>query len=327
LGRSNVGKSSLLNCLISPSSSSSSSSSSATKTRARVGKTPGATASVNLYALSSSNNKSNNNNNKDLLAFADLPGFGYAKLSQARQASIQAAADHYLSRRGPALCLAILLVDIRRNVVSDDDVTILNALLDQGLPLLVVATKIDKLSSSEEAERCLLDIRQGLGLPRGQPLLAVSSVTGQGTRELWRIILEACESTVQELRRRYHNDNDKDEYSDDDDEEDEAIAFEDNDDDVVYSQGYDWIRDIDNDDGDYDEQDSNDYAYDDDIDDEEDYHYNGNEGSRNNENERNQQQEQRSAVAQKGGGSGAMKNQSIKSLKKQARDLERRKEV
>ena len=250
--------------------------------------------------------------------------------SQVRQASIQAAADHYLSRQGPALCLAILLVDIRGNVVSDDDVSILNALRDQGLPLLVVATKIDKLSSSEEAERCLLDIRQGLGLPRGQPLLAVSSVTGQGTRELWRIILEACESTVQELRRKYHNDNDKDEYRDDDDDdedEDDAFAFEDNDDDVVYSQGYDWIRDSDHDDGDYDEQDSNDYPYDDDIDDEEDYYYKGSEDSRNIENDRNQQKEQRSAVAQKGGGSGAMKNQSIKSLKKQARDLERRKEV
>jgi len=238
LGKSNVGKSSLLNRL---------SCKAATRgDQARVGKTPGATASVNLYSLRDARDR-------NLLGWVDLPGFGYAKLSKAVQESVQLAAEHYLSYRRE-LALGILLVDIRRSP-SDDDRAVLAALYDRGVPIVVVATKRDKVSSSssssgsssnssQEEERLLAVIRDGLGLPEHQPL-AVSSTTGEGCRELWRIILEACETAVAEFKSQY--DDDKTDDDDDDDvaavnDEREEQLFDDSDDDYAYSQGYDWVH-------------------------------------------------------------------------------------
>ena len=111
IGRSNVGKSSLLNTLSAStsSSSSSSSSSSTATTMARVGKTPGATASVNMYSLFDSKQK-------DLIIFTDLPGFGYAKLSKDRQEAIIRTTEQYIYQRSKitkTLALGILLPDIR----------------------------------------------------------------------------------------------------------------------------------------------------------------------------------------------------------------------
>ena len=199
-----AGKSSLLNRLTATLSSSST-------TQARVGKTPGATASVNLYALakystSSSTGGSSTDSNshyKDLLGLADLPGFGYAKLSKELQESVQEAAENYLNKRRE-LALGILLVDVRRDI-SDNDRAVLAALYDMGVPLLVVATKLDKLKNDAERTRQLQTIQQGLGLPEGQPL-AVSSVTGEGVKQLWNILLEACETSVVEFRQTYDDD-------------------------------------------------------------------------------------------------------------------------
>src|SRR3569623_845266 len=191
-----AGKSSLLNRL-------SKSSSTGTTEQARVGKTPGATASVNLYALYEMKKQQTPQQQRNVLAFADLPGFGYAKLSKDTQESVQAAAEHYLSKR-KELMLGILLVDLRRTP-SDDDRAVLAALYDMGVPLIVVATKLDKISSQNERQRCLETIRVGLGLPENQPL-AVSSVTGEGCRSLWRIILEACETGVKEFGAKYKED-------------------------------------------------------------------------------------------------------------------------
>lgn len=187
LGRSNVGKSSLLNQLIKRAND-------VTKLQtARVGKTPGATASVNLYSLKGKNK----NKDKTLLAFADLPGFGYAKLSKEVKESVEMAAERYLGKRRE-LALGILLVDIRR-IPSDDDRAVLAALYDMGVPLLVIATKVDKLSSNALSNQ-LEEIRVGLGLPEGQPF-CVSSATGVGVKQLWTIIMDACEDKVDELRQ------------------------------------------------------------------------------------------------------------------------------
>jgi GTP-binding protein len=256
LGRSNCGKSSLLNALL-------------RHDVARVGKTPGATASVNLYSIystsstSSSNTKknsgntgaktnesastSNNKKRKPILGLVDLPGFGYAKLSKSVKEDIGQLAEDYLNRR-KELALAILLVDIRRTP-QDDDKAVLAALYDVGVPVLIVATKLDKLDGNyEQRERQLRHIRDELGLPDGQPL-AVSSVTGDGCRLLWRIIMEACEDHVAALNRRY-----TDEVQDDDDEEEEidesslsssssdSMIFGDDDEEIAYEQGYDWIQ-------------------------------------------------------------------------------------
>jgi len=160
---------------------------------ARVGKTPGATASVNLYAVKG---RKSRRREMDLLGFADLPGFGYAKLSKSVKESVEAAAERYLARR-KELVLGILLVDVRR-VPSEDDRAVLAALYDMGVPLLVVATKVDKLKANA-LPKAVEGVRVNLGLPEGQPL-CVSSVSGEGIKEVWKILLDACEEKVEEWR-------------------------------------------------------------------------------------------------------------------------------
>lgn len=251
LGRSNVGKSSLLNRLISKAGGDT----------ARVGKTPGATASVNLYALlGKSKNKGGSKlpggEAKPILAFTDLPGFGYAKLSKETKQNVEEAAERYLNKRRE-LALGVLLVDSRR-VPNADDRAVLAALFDMGVPLIVVATKSDKLKGSE-VESAMTTIREGLGLPDGQPL-RVSGVTGENVRDLWRIILDACESRVEELKTAMEEGRDdggvmrktEDEESNDDDDSHSDPWFEDDgsdeeedvedEDDVYYDQGYDWVQ-------------------------------------------------------------------------------------
>lgn len=227
LGRSNVGKSSLLNKLVSSNI-------------ARVGKTPGATASVNLYAMTAPTKK-NSETQKPILGLVDLPGFGYAKLSKDLKASVEKAAEKYLNQR-LELALGILLVDSRREP-SMDDKSILAALYDLGIPLVVVATKLDKLKANER-EQFLERINVELGLPDNQPL-AISSMTGEGVKDLWRIILDACEDKVAELKGELDtNDEDDDEEDEDDwwdDDGNKKEVFQD-DDDFVYDQGYDWVQ-------------------------------------------------------------------------------------
>jgi len=285
LGRSNVGKSSLLNKLSSLTTSSASDV-------ARVGKTPGATASVNLYALY-------DKKEKPILGMVDLPGFGYAKLSKTVQESVQLAAERYLGKR-TELMLGILLVDVRREP-SEDDRAVLAALYDMNVPIVVVATKMDKCTKNE-LEPLLEQIRMGLGLPMGQPL-CVSSVTGEGVKPLWSIILEGCEVGVEDFKakllerggdKQQNNNNDNDNVEEEYDE------------DAVYDQGYDWIHDgaVVYEGGDDDEDDYLD-TYDD-----------GDEDSWNLEDNQlqidtNEQQQQQ------------QKLESIKFLKRKAREMER----
>lgn len=238
LGRSNVGKSSLLNRLVSKAGGDS----------ARVGKTPGATAAVNLYALLGQK-RTGVKDAKPILGFADLPGFGYAKLSKEIKESVEEAAERYLGKRRE-LALGILLVDSRREPNADDR-AVLAALFDMGVPLIVVATKSDKLNVNE-VEISMATIRDGLGLPDEQPL-RISAVTGEGIKELWRIILDACEMRVEELklsiekgkddggvmRMALDDDNEGDDFFDDDDNDEDYF---DDGEDLVYNQGYDWVQ-------------------------------------------------------------------------------------
>jgi GTP-binding protein len=205
-----------------------------------VGKTPGATASVNLYALFDVKKTKKGGVVRDVLGLCDLPGFGYAKLSKQVQESVQFAAERYLSKRRQ-LALGILLVDIRRTP-SDDDRAVLAAMYDLGVPILVVATKVDKVDSEHRRELCLETIRNGLGLPANQPL-AVSSATGGGCRHLWKIILEACENAVEEFGSKYESISDRRATgSPVEVEADDHEFFEpDDEDEIVYDQGHDWI--------------------------------------------------------------------------------------
>jgi GTP-binding protein len=160
---------------------------------------------VNLYALLAKDKRAGGSgvNAKPLLGFVDLPGFGFAKLSKEVKESVEVAAERYLNKRSKKeLALCILLIDIRR-IPSEEDRAVLAAMYDLGAPLLVVATKVDKLSSNE-LSASLEVVRMGLGLPQGQPFY-VSSLTGVGIRDLWNIILDACEDRVQEIRETLEN--------------------------------------------------------------------------------------------------------------------------
>ena len=235
IGRSNVGKSSLLNRL---STGRNSPRHTTSASLARVGKTPGATASVNVYALS-------DRNAKDLIVFTDLPGFGYAKLSKERQEAIIRTTEQYISNRAKqtkTLALGIVLIDIRRKP-SEDDRNLIQTLFDMDIPILIVVTKMDKVSSLTQKEQFIRTIQEELDLP--QLPLCVSSVTGENCNTLWQIILDACETCVMQMKQRYEVVPELDDESEDEGEEEydaswfAEMEFEDSDD-LVYDQGYDW---------------------------------------------------------------------------------------
>ncbi len=145
-------------------------------------------------------------------------------------------------------------MDSRREPNADDR-AVLAALYDMGVPLIVVATKSDKLNANE-VELAMGTIQNGLGLPDGQPLL-ISAVSGEGVRELWGIILDACEMRVEELKlsivegrddggvMRLTLDGKKDGdgiYDDFENEENYDEEYFEDGEDLVYDQGYDWVQ-------------------------------------------------------------------------------------
>ena len=109
---------------------------------------------------------------KPILGFTNLPGFGYAKLSKETKESVEEDAEQYLGKQCE-LGLGVLLVH-SRCTPSANDRAVLAALFDMDMPLVVVATKLDKLKGSE-VESAMRTIREGLGLPDGQPLSAVTN--------------------------------------------------------------------------------------------------------------------------------------------------------
>lgn len=151
-GRSNVGKSSLLNTLV------------RRKAFARVSKTPGRTREINFFAVNR------------LFVLADLPGYGYAKISKTRQAEWRPLIEGFL-RNSPRMRGVVQLLDIRRDP-SDDDKQMLDMLADLELPTLVCVTKIDKLSKGAVAAR-VQELAGALALDPEQ-IIPFSAVTGEG---------------------------------------------------------------------------------------------------------------------------------------------------
>ena len=160
-GRSNVGKSSLLNKLV------------RRKAFARVSKTPGRTREINFFRV----------NNE--FVFADLPGYGYAKISRERSSAWGPMIESYL-RRSPTLRGVVQLLDVRHDP-TDDDRTMLDFLADVGVPTLFVATKTDKLSKGAVAGR-ILELGKQLDVPEEQ-FIAFSATTGAGRDELAEAIV------------------------------------------------------------------------------------------------------------------------------------------
>ena len=165
LGRSNVGKSSLLNALIGDKA-------------AKVSSTPGRTRAINFFALIGPDQKQKK-------IFADLPGYGYAKISKSISAGWPAFIEPYIATR-PTLGLCICLVDSNIPPQQNDRVLI-DWLRAVGRNFAVVATKVDRLSGNERIKN-LQALKAGLGL---DAILPVSAKTQHGIKDLWQRIDEA----------------------------------------------------------------------------------------------------------------------------------------
>ena len=163
-GRSNVGKSSLINLLI------------GRKSLARVSSAPGKTITVNFYDLDGK------------LFFVDLPGYGFAKRTKEDQARWSGLTDGYFTanRNADRIKLVVQLVDSRIGPTKDDE-TMLDFLCRSAIPFLVVATKCDKLNKTERknAEELL---KQHPLIPGDTPILFLSAQSGEGKEELKRQI-------------------------------------------------------------------------------------------------------------------------------------------
>jgi GTP-binding protein len=165
LGRSNVGKSSLINGLLGEKA-------------AKVSASPGRTRAINFFALSDSPTA-----RLPRLLFADLPGYGYAKISKSISAEWPKFINPYLEERAN-LVLCVCLVDSNIPVQASDQ-QLMEALKGMGRRFVVVGTKADRLSGNERT-KALVRLRTGLGLDE---VLLCSSKTGYGIKELWMEIL------------------------------------------------------------------------------------------------------------------------------------------
>lgn len=168
LGRSNVGKSSLINILLGE------------KKLARTSSTPGRTQSVNFYRIN------------DTFWFVDLPGYGFAKVPREVQDAWGPMVEGFLQRRSREIALAVLLVDARHDPTGLDR-TMGRWLETNDIPFLVVGTKADKLSGNGRS-RSMNSIRTAFGdgsLATGTVL--ASSRNGLGTREIWKHLDQALE--------------------------------------------------------------------------------------------------------------------------------------
>jgi GTP-binding protein len=167
-GRSNVGKSTLLNCLMSRQS------------LARTSSTPGCTRTVNFFAVKTRDG--------GVLTFVDLPGYGFARRGKDERAAWADVAEHYLLER-PALALVVVLVDVRRGLEADDLdlIKMIEESKHKGRPpppVLVVATKCDRLPLSKRRP-ALAEVAK-----QGRKVHGVAESDPESIAELWRRILK-----------------------------------------------------------------------------------------------------------------------------------------
>lgn len=165
-GRSNVGKSSVINRLL------------GRKNLARVGSAPGKTTHINYFLVD------------DTLYFVDLPGYGFAKVSQAERARWGKLIEAWFADVS-LMTLGVMLVDLRHKPTADD-CTMGEWYKASGKPYVVVANKLDKVKKSELAGN-LAQIRETLELPDEVPVIPFSAEKGDGKAELLGHILKAAE--------------------------------------------------------------------------------------------------------------------------------------
>ncbi len=164
-GKSNVGKSSVINRLLQR------------KNFARVGETPGKTVHVNYFTVDQS------------CYFVDLPGYGFAKVSQSEKDRWAKLMEDYFA--AGRITLGVLIVDAR-HAPTNNDITMANWFQESGCPLVVVANKLDKLKKSE-IQSNLATIREDLDLSEDCPLIPFSAEKGDGREALLRLILAAVQ--------------------------------------------------------------------------------------------------------------------------------------
>ncbi|MGL4798302.1 MAG: ribosome biogenesis GTP-binding protein YihA/YsxC [Cellulosilyticaceae bacterium] len=173
-GKSNVGKSSLINCLINR------------KALARTSSQPGKTQTINFYNIQN-----------DTVHFVDLPGYGYAKVSKTEREKWGKLIEGYLEKRDN-LKLVVLLIDIRHEVGANDKM-MYEWLAHYHNQVVVIATKADKLNRSQVQKHTAM-VKKGLNLRPQDLLVTFSAQTKQGKEEVWEIfdgMIEAY-TTVEE---------------------------------------------------------------------------------------------------------------------------------
>ena len=163
VGKSNVGKSSLINSLCNR------------KKLCKTSATPGKTRLINVFLIN------------DQFHLVDLPGYGFAKVSQKEKERWGKLMEDYFAAN--RIDLGVLIVDYR-HPPTNNDITMANWFLESGCPFVVVANKMDKLKKSE-LEPNLKTIRQDLNLPESCPVIPFSAEKGNGRDDLVRLVVNA----------------------------------------------------------------------------------------------------------------------------------------
>ena len=158
-GKSNVGKSSLINALM--------------KSYAIISATPGKTQTINYYSIN------------DEMYLVDLPGYGYAKVSEQEKIKWGQLIERYL-HSSAQLKAVFLLIDIR-HAPSENDRIMYQWIVDQGFHPIIIATKLDKIKRSQ-VQKQMKVLREGLKLIRGTTIIPFSSQTKQGRDEIWDMV-------------------------------------------------------------------------------------------------------------------------------------------
>ena len=160
-GKSNVGKSSLINALMNR------------KAYARTSAQPGKTQTINFYNIN------------DTLYYVDLPGYGYAKVSQAEKEKWGRMIENYLKKSRQLRCV-FLLVDIRHEP-SANDKQMYDWVVHNGYRPVIIATKLDKIKRSQ-IQKQIKTVRTGLGIGADVTVIPFSAETKQGREEIWTLI-------------------------------------------------------------------------------------------------------------------------------------------
>lgn len=163
-GKSNVGKSSLINGLMNR------------KSLARTSQQPGKTQTINFYNIN------------DAMYLVDLPGYGYAKIAESEKKKWGKMIENYL-HTSKQLRRVFLLIDIRHDPSANDKL-MYDWVVHQGFDPIIIATKLDKIKRSQ-IDKCVKAIKVGLAVKPGTPIIPFSAMSKQGREEIWALMDEA----------------------------------------------------------------------------------------------------------------------------------------